>query len=287
MCAYVHKRQQPGLSMKHYLGYIIAVVLLTAGIVSCSVVNQAIKSNDPQYAYEQAVMLYEDEKWNQASSLFEACRHVYVGSPREDSLAYYNAHCKFKEKKWDEASMLLDEHRRKFGRSPFIEDVEGMYALCYYYMSPTPERDQTLTAQAIIAITEFLSRYPESQYTTEFNNMLDDLKGRLMEKSYMNAYTYYKIGRYKSAIVAFRNAIREYPETPRAEDIRYYTTVSAYRLAANSVESKQLDRYLDMLDHYYTFLAEYPDSKHVKELERMAKEARNYIDKNRSTDNAL
>lgn len=273
--------------MKHFLGYIFAVVLLTAGIVSCSVVNQAIKSNDPQYAYEQAVMLYQDEKWNQASSLFEACRHVYLGSPREDSLTYYNAHCKFKEKKWDEASMLLDDHRRKFGRSPFIEDVEGMYALCYYYMAPSPERDQTITTQAIIAIAEFLSRYPNSEYVTEFNQMIDDLKGRLMEKSYMNAYTYYKIGRYKSAIVAFKNAIREYPETPRAEDIRYYTTVSAYRLAANSVASKQLDRYLDMLDHYYTFLSEFPDSKHVKELERMAKEARNFIDKNRSTDNTL
>lgn len=270
--------------MKHYLGYIFAVVALTAIIVSCSAVNQAIKSNDPQYAYEQALDLYGREKWDQASTLFEACRHIYQGSPREDSLAYYNAHCKFKQHKWDEASTLLDDHRRRFGRSPFIEDVEGMYALCYYYMSPEPQRDQTVTTQAIIAITEFMSRYPESRWMPEFTEMLGELKGRLMQKSYMNAYTYYKIGRYKSAIVAFKNAIKQYPESPYAEDIRYYTTVSAYRLAENSVASKQLDRYLNMLDHYYTFLAEYPESKRVKELERMAKDARNFIDKNRSTD---
>ena len=67
----------------------------------------------------------------------------------------------------------------------------------------------------------------------------------------------------------------------------YYTTVSAYRLASNSVESKQLDRYLAMLDHYYSFLAEYPESRYIKELGRMAKDARNFIDKNRKTeDNA-
>jgi outer membrane protein assembly factor BamD len=54
-------------------------------------------------------------------------------------------------------------------------------------------------------------------------------------------------------------------------------------LAENSVANKQLDRYLDMLDHYYTFIAEFPESKRVKELERMAKDARNFIDKNRST----
>jgi outer membrane protein assembly factor BamD len=39
-----------------------------------------------------------------------------------------------------------------------------------------------------------------------------------------------------------------------------------------------------MLDHYYTFIGEYPESKHVKELGRMAKDARNYIDKNRKTE---
>jgi outer membrane protein assembly factor BamD len=100
----------------------------------------------------------------------------------------------------------------------------------------------------------------------------------------MNAYTYYKIGRYKSAIVAFKNAMKQHPNSPYTEEMMYYTTVSAYRLAENSVESKQLDRYLAMLDSYYSFLAEYPESKQIKELERMAKNARNFIDKHRTTD---
>ena len=39
-----------------------------------------------------------------------------------------------------------------------------------------------------------------------------------------------------------------------------------------------------MLDHYYSFVGEYPESKHTKELGRMAKDARNYIDKNRKTE---
>jgi outer membrane protein assembly factor BamD len=150
-------------------------------------------------------------------------------------------------------------------------------------MSPPPERDQTVTSQAIIAITEFLSRYPNSEDVPEFQDMLNELSERLMEKSYLNAYTYYKIGRYKSAIVAFKNAMKQHPNSPYTEKMMYYTTVSAYRLAENSIESKQLDRYLAMVDNYYSFLAEYPESKHLKELERMAKSARNFIDKNRKT----
>ena len=283
MCAYIHKRGNGISRMKRLLGYIIASVALAATVVSCSVVNQAIKSGDPNFAYQQALTLYNQGKWESASNLFEACRHIYVGSPREDSLSFYHARCKFKQHNWDEASTLLDEFRRKFGRSGFIEDAEGMYALCYYYMSPAPERDQTITSQAIIAITEFMSRYPQSENYKQFEDMLNELTQRLVEKSYLNAYTYYKIGRYKSAIVAFKNSMKRYPDSPYREKMMYYTAVSAYRLAANSVEHKQVDRYIAMLDHYYSFLSEYPESKHLKEIERMAKDARNFIDRNRTT----
>ena len=159
-----------------------------------------------------------------------------------------------------------------------------MYALCHYYMSPPPEYDQTMTTQAIIAITEFMSRYPESEHNAEFGNMLEELNQRLMQKSYMNAYTYYKVGRYKAAIVAFKNAMKRYPESPYTEQMMYYQTVSAYRLAENSVESKQEDRYLAMLDNYYSFIAAYPESKHIKELTRMSKDARNFLDKQENTE---
>lgn len=279
----MHKRKNKRLKMKRFIGYIAALVAVASTIVSCDGVNKALKTNDPQYAYEKALEFYAQEKWGQASDLFTACRHIYVGSPREDSLSFYNAHCKFKERNYDEASTMLNDFRRKFLRSGFIEDAEGMYALCYYYMSPDPERDQTITTEAIIAITEFLSRYPESDKCPQFEEMLDTLTKRLMEKSYLNAYTYFKIGRYKSAIVAFKNSLKQYPESPRKEDIMYYTTLSAYRLAANSVESKQVDRYLATLDYYYSFIAEFPESKRCKELKNIEENSRDFIDKNRDT----
>lgn len=285
MCAYAHKRSKTRKIMKQLRKYISAIAVLAMLAVSCNVANQALKSGNPQIVYEQAMSFYEQGKWEQASNLYSACRHVYLGTPREDSLSYYNARCKYKQHNWDEASTQLDEYRRKFARGAFIEEAEGMYALCYYFMSPTPERDQTITSQAIIAITEFISRYPESENISEFKDMLNDLTGRLKEKSYQNAYTYYKIGRYKSAIVAFKNALKQYPDMPRREEAMYYTTLSAHRLAANSVEEKQIDRYLAMLDDYYSFLAEYPESKHIKELNRLAKDARNFLDKNRKTEN--
>ena len=81
-------------------------------------------------------------------------------------------------------------------------------------------------------------------------------------------------------MVSLRNALKTYPETPYREEILYLITVSNFRLAHNSVEEKQSERYLNVLDSYYSFINEFPESKHRKELERYTREAKDFLDKN-------
>lgn len=246
----------------------------------CGGVNALLKSNDPNRIYTAALDCYEREKWSRASTLFEGVQHYYRNTAREDSLQFYNARCKFKMHDYETASLMFDNFRKSFGRSAFLEDAEGMYAYCFYKMSPGPTRDQTTTSRAIIAINEFISRYPDSDRIDEFKEINKELTARMHEKNYLNAYTYYKIGRYKSAIVALKNALRTYPDSKHREEIMFLIVDSSYQLASNSVASKQTDRYLAMMDSYLSFREEFPESKHTKEVERMAKEAREYLDSN-------
>ena len=248
-------------------------------------ITRIIKSGDARLMFDEAYKYYTKEKknsWTKAYQLFDAVQHYYTGTRTEDSVMFFRARCKFKERDYEAATTLLDEYRHKYGggTSPFIEDAEGMYALCYYYMSPEPRHDQTITAQAIITITEFMSRYPNSSRLEDFRNIVSELVQRLHDKAFINAYTYYKIGRHKSAIVAFRNALKKYPDSSHREELMYYVVKSGYELAHNSIEGKQTDRYMAMLDSYYSFIAEYPESKHVKELTRLSKAAKDYLEKN-------
>jgi outer membrane protein assembly factor BamD len=243
-------------------------------------VHRVIKSDDPALIYSEAMKYYEREKWKQAGELFDACQAYFVGDVREDSIAFFSARSKFKARDYSEATPQLDEFRRKFGRSLFIEDAEAMLAMCHYYLAPDATRDQTITSEAIIAFSEFIERYPNSKRVEAFADLIIELTERLKEKAYLNAYTYYKIQRYKSAVVALRNALKMYPDTPHREDILYLIAVSNYRLAHNSVAEKQGDRYLNVLDSYYSFINEFPESKRRKELERYIKEAKDYLDKN-------
>ena len=143
-----------------------------------------------------------------------------------------------------------------------------------------------MTGQALVSINEFLSHYPESERAEDFRKMNEELTQRLHDKAYINAYTYYKIGRYKSAITALKNALKLYPESVHREEIMFLIVDSSYRLASNSVLEKQTDRYLSMLDSYLTFMEEFPESKHAKEVERMAKHARDYLARNKTDNNS-
>jgi outer membrane protein assembly factor BamD len=80
-------------------------------------------------------------------------------------------------------------------------------------------------------------------------------------------------------VPALKNALKKYPDTPHREELMYLIVKSSYELAHNSIESLQRDRYMSMMDSYYSFVAEYPESKHVKELNRMLQEAKKYIAK--------
>ncbi len=266
--------------MRQKLSYIVALAAVVVAFCSCSSLQQVIKTGDAELMYEHGLLYYEAEKWTKSIALFEACEPAFRGSIKEDSVAFFRARSYFKNSDYAASSALFDEFRRSFGRSAFIEDAEAMYAISLYNMCPPPERDQSSTSQAIIAISEFMSHYPQSEQIQIFQEMTDDLTWRLHEKAFINAYTYFKIERYNSAIVAFRNALKKYPDSHRREDLMYYTVMSSFLLAENSIELRQLDRYMNTLDSYYTFVMEYPDSKYKQEMERVAEVARRFIDKN-------
>ncbi len=265
------------MNQRMYKIFLTLVVGLIFG--SCSTVKY-LSMEDPDLLYNKAMEYYEAEKWGRASRYFENAATAYIATPRQDSIAFFIARSKFKSGDYHTAIGYLNSYRMQFSRSPFVEDAEGMLTLSLYYISPGPERDQANTLQTLESINEFQSRYPNSEQRGMFEEIEQELIQRLHDRSYINAYTYYKIGRYKSAIVAFRNAIREYPESNNREKMMYYMVTSAYELAKNSIPSLEVDRYLAMIDMYYTFVAEFPESEYMKDLDKYNANAKAFLEKN-------
>ena len=278
-CSTTTHHNNSTMNIKRSILTLLIVMATAVASTGCGPFNKLLKSGDNDKIYAEGKNYLDQGKYPRAIMCFEQVQPYFAGTMREDSLAYYTAYAHFKSDDFSSSSEMLDEFRRKYTRSPFLEDVEGMYALSFYYLSPEPMRDQTTTTQALTAIQEFLGRYPNSTRRAAFEQMISELTQKQYDKAFINAKTYYTIGRYKSAVPALKNALKKYPDSPHREELMYLIVKSSYELAKNSIESLQRDRYMSMMDSYYSFVAEFPDSKHVKELTRMQQEAKKFIAK--------
>lgn len=252
--------------------------------------NRLLKSTDYDLMYTEGLRYYNMQKkgkdyntsanYQKAQNLLAAVfqSQTYYGKPRQDSLLYYMGGAYYKAGIFDASEQVFDEFRRNFQNSVFIEDVEYMYAMGFYFSSPDPEYDQTKTLRAMTAIAEYEGRYPNTVKKKECDDRMTELRGKLYTKSFENAELYYTIGQYKAAVTALNNAIDEYPESPYREQLMYLSTKSAYLFAKNSVFSQQTDRYMNMMDNYYNLISEYPGTEHLKEVEKMRDEAMAHID---------
>lgn len=257
----------------------LVVVAAAVCVVGCSPFNKLLKANDSEQMYHAAIDYYNKGDFEHALQLFVEIAPRYNSTMRADTILYYTGCCYYKRGDFQTSATIFDEYRRTYGRSPLLEDVEYMHAMGFYFSSPQPSRDQTTTLQAIKAISEYMERYPSSPKAGVCEMRLEELKGKLYDKSFINARTYYKTERYKAAIIAFKNALTEFPDTPHREEILFLTLDASYKLASNSIPSLQVDRYLDAMDAYYNFISEFPESKHARAAERMQRASKRFLAK--------
>ena len=82
---------------------------------------------------------------------------------------------------------------------------------------------------------------------------------------------------YESAVIVARNAIKNYPYSKYKEELEMLILKSRYQEAAQSVEEKKADRFRDVVDEYYSFINNYPESPNRKEADNIMKIAGKYV----------
>ena len=256
--------------------FLLVVVLLS----SCTgKFEKLLKSNDADQKYKAAMLYYDTKKYSKAISLFDNITLYYRGTPRDDSVNFYLAKSYFLDKDPYSASHYFGTFRQTFPRSQFTEEVTFLRCICLYETTYRPSLDPKPTTQALAAINEFNYLYPASQWKKELQPLYDELSGRMDEKSFSAAKLYYTIENYKAAFTALKTALKDNPENRYREDILYLILSSSYKIAKNSVPSKQKDRYQTVVDEYYNVISEYPGTKYRKEVDNIHREALEFLEK--------
>ena len=76
---------------------------------------------------------------------------------------------------------------------------------------------------------------------------------------------------YRSAIIVAENALKSYPYSKFREDFEMIILKSKFQEAKQSVASRQADRYREVVDEYYSFINNYPDTQNRKEADAIFK----------------
>ncbi len=249
---------------------LLAILLITA---SCGDYNKIVKSTDYEFKYKKAVEYYEDGEYVRSATLFRELVNIYRGTSRADKIYYYYAKSMIGQKDYLMAGHYFKSLVKEFPTSEYIEEAQFMIGYCSYLLSPKARLDQQVTQEAIDALQLYINLYPYSDRVDEANRLIDELVDKLVYKSYLSAKLYYDFEQYKAAVIALGNSLDKYPESKYREDLKFMLLKSKYLLAEKSVADKQNERYTNALDEYFSFIDEYPDSDHKKEVDKFYEKA--------------
>lgn len=254
--------------MRGIRAYYLLLLLALIG-TGCSKFRKIQKKGDWQEKYNAAVQYYEKQDYHRATLLFEDILPIIRGTEQAELGNFYIAYCYFYQKQYILSAHHFQEFVTIYGRSEYVMEASYMHAYSLYLQSPEYQLDQTVTYEAIAAMQNFINRYPYSEYSKKADEIIDEMQVKLEKKAYEQCKLYYKIRSYKAALVVYDNFRNDFPDSKYNEEVAYLKIETSHDYAANSIRSKQEERFNNTVEYYLDFLDRYPESKYLKEAEQL------------------
>ena len=244
------------------------VILTGLLLASCSDFNKVLKSTDYEFKYKKAIEYYEAGEFVRSGTLLAELLNIYRGTSRADQMYYYYAKSMMGQRDYLMATQYFRTLLREAPTSSYAEEAQFMVGYAAYLQSPKVRLDQEVTLNAIDALQLYINLYPFNEKVDEAQRLIDELRDKLVEKSFLNARLYFDFENYKASVVSLENALKEYPDSRFREELLYMLVKSRYLLAVNSVEDKKEMRLSTALDEYFAFVDEFPETKYRREVDR-------------------
>ncbi|MFT4899254.1 MAG: outer membrane protein assembly factor BamD [Flavobacteriales bacterium] len=256
---------------------IIASFLL---MLSCkSTYEETLKSRDVEKKEELAFKLYEKEDFFKAADLFKSLIQDVTGGTEIEKMFFFYAMCDYKMGDYGLAAYEFERLIQKFPRGKYTEESQFLIGMSNFEKAPPSYLDQDYTKRAIESFQLFLDKYPNSKRKLEVNEKVDFLTQRIEVKMYDQAILYYRMGEYKSSVVALEGLLNEFPDSDYAEEVGFKIADSHFELAKQSIESKQIERFKKAVKASTKFNKKYKESKFLDRSSLIAKKSLGEVDR--------
>lgn len=264
---------------KNLLMPLLGLLLMT----SCGEYNRVLKSNDYNYKYDYAKRAFEKGKYGQSITILTDIVSVFRGTDRAEECQYLLALSYYENQDYINAGAYFRNYYVNYPKGQYTELARFYAGYGYYLDSPVSQLDQTGTYKAIEELQGFLDYFPKSDKVSIAQNAIFELQDKLVFKELENAQLYYNLGNYlgnnyESCVITAKNAIKDYPYSKYKEDLELLVLKARYQEASQSVEEKKADRFRVVIDEYYAFVNDYPDSDSRREADNIYQIATRYVD---------
>lgn len=228
-------------------------------------------SGDAALWLQKANEYYDLEEYQRAQTLYELTIAPYRGKAEAEQIAYRYAYTYYYTKQYVLASYYFKNFATTYGGSSLKEEADFMAAYSNYELSPVFRLDQSYSVKAVEGFEEFANRYPGSERIPEANRLIDEMRAKMELKDFESAKLYVDLRRFESAQQSFENVLKDYPETQRAEEIRYLMAKSQYQYADLSYVTRKAERFEKAEKLIDAFLERYPESAYAEEVRDLSK----------------
>ena len=166
----------------------------------------------PDYEFEKIVKYFEEGNYNKALEYLKYFFNRYPGSHYIDDAQFYYAESFYNLGQYTEAMNEFQFLLNNFPNSSWSELGLLRNAQCLEEIAPIPQRDQTLTKEAIDVYEDFLRKYPYSKYLEEANEGKRKAEERINQKLLEIGETYMKMGIDRAAIIYLKKVAAQSKE---------------------------------------------------------------------------
>lgn len=264
--------------MHKYLIIALSVLLFC----SCGEYQKVQKSTDIDYKLDYAKRAFEQKKYVQSYTILKDIVTLFKGTEKAEESLYLLALSHYENKEYLDASLYFQTYYSRYPKGKYTELARFYSGYGYYLDSPEPQLDQSGTIKAIEELQAFLDYFPRSDKVSIAQNAIFELQDKLTLKELQNAQLYYNLGtylgnNYESAVIVAKNAIKDYPYSKYKEELEMLILKARYQEANLSIEEKKADRFREVIDEYYSFINNYPDSPNREEADNIFKIATKYV----------
>lgn len=256
--------------------HVFIVMATMAMLASCTEFTKVMKSRDIDYKFDYAKRAYDQKKYLQATQILTEIYTPLRGTANGEEALFLLAMSYYNNKDYENSNLYFKTYYGRYPKGKYTELSRFYSGYGFYLDSPDPQLDQTYTIKAIEELKNFLEYYPNSEKAIEARDAIFEMQDKLTLKELQNAQLYYNLGNfmgnnYRAAIIVSENALKTYPFSKYKEDFELLILKSKYQEAKESVAERQADRYRDVVDEYFSFINNYPESRHLKEAETIYK----------------